>query len=192
MNWVDLAVLAVLCFSALLGVLRGLVREVLGLGAWIGAVLAGVYGFSAVQPFFRRQIANPDIADPVAFGVLFLATLIVLSLAARAVGMAVRGSALGGLDRTLGLLFGLARGALLLVVAYIVGGMVVPMENWPPVVQQARALPAVYRAAAWAAGQMPPGYRPRTYPPPSGGISAAALLHATPQGRVIGPPHPGR
>lgn len=192
MNWVDLVVLAVLFLSALLGLLRGFVREVLGLGAWIGAVLAGVYGFPAVQPFFRRQIANPDIADPVAFGVLFLGALIVLSLVARAVGMAVRVSALGGLDRTLGLVFGLARGALLFVVAYIVGGLVVPMDNWPTPVQRARALPIVYRASAWAAGQLPPGYRPRTYPPPSGGVSAAALLHANPQGRVFGPPHVGR
>jgi membrane protein required for colicin V production len=188
MNWVDLVILAIVAFSGLLGLMRGLVREVLGLGAWIGAVVAAVYGFSAAQPIARRYIEDPNIADPVAFGAVFVVVLILLSIVARIVGGVVRGSVLGGLDRTLGLVFGLVRGAVLLFVAYILGGMVVPANSWPPALQQARSLPVVFDGAAWVAGQLPPQYQPRVYPPPAGGSPAAeALLRALPQGRIFGP-----
>ncbi|HTW27262.1 MAG TPA: CvpA family protein [Acetobacteraceae bacterium] len=188
MNWVDLLVLALLAFSALLGLMRGLVREVLGIGAWVGAILAGVLGFHLAQPFFRRMIANPDIADPVAFGAIFLVTLIILSIVARTIGMAVRRSALGGLDRTLGLVFGFARGAVLLVAAYILGGMVLSVESWPPPVLHARTLPAIYQGARWTTRQLPAQYRPHVSAPPGPDrLSAEALLHATPSGRSLDP-----
>ena len=50
MTWVDLVVLAVLAVSALLAFLRGLVREVLGLAAWVGAIFAGVWALPRVRP----------------------------------------------------------------------------------------------------------------------------------------------
>ena len=85
MNWVDLAVLAVVALSGLLAFMRGLVREVLGVGAWIAAALvASPYGvFPYVQPWVRQQFAEPSVADAIAFGAVFLAVLIVLWLIAR-------------------------------------------------------------------------------------------------------------
>lgn len=192
MNWMDVVVLGVLGISALLGLARGLVREVLGIGAWAGAAAAAVYGFGAAQPVARHFIRNPEIADPVAFGAVFLVVLIVLALLARAVGMVVRFSMLGGLDRTLGLGFGLLRGAALLVAAYIIGAMLIPVELWPPPVLQARSLPFIYEGARWAVNQLPPGYQPRVAPPPQAPAPTARdLLHANPTGRALGPP-PGR
>src|SRR5579875_4043466 len=103
MNWVDLAVLAVLVLSALAGLVRGLVREVLGVGAWVLALLAASpWGFfPAVVPLVRQRIADPEIADGVAFLVVFVPALIVLWVAARIVSGYVQRSAVGGLDRTL-------------------------------------------------------------------------------------------
>lgn len=188
MNWVDLAVLALLAFSALLGLMRGLVREVLGLAAWAGAIAGAVYGFSTVRPWVRSMIPETDIADPVAFAALFLVALVGLSIIARAVGGLVRGSVLGGLDRTLGLVFGLARGSLLVIIAYIGMGLVLPSDHWPPPIQQARALPVAYQGAQWAAAQMPPAYRPKVAVPPAEmPPSEAALLRANPAGRATGP-----
>lgn len=187
MNWVDVIVLVVLALSGLAGFVRGLVRETLGLGAWIGAAIAAVAAFSWSQPLARRLIGNPDFADPAAFGGVFLLVLIVLNLFARFVSGAVRTSALGGLDRSLGLLFGIARGAAVAVAAYIVGGLATPPETWPPVVLEARVLPATYRGAVWAANLLPPDYRPAVAPPPAGRqATAEALLHAAPQGRAVG------
>ena len=120
---------------------------------------------------------------------VFIAALIVLLLICHAVGRTVRRSVLGGLDRTLGLLFGLARGAALVVLAYMLVGMVIPVERWPQPVLQARAMPLAYDGAAWTAHWLPADYRPRVYPPPAGRpTTEEALLRATPQGRAVGKP----
>lgn len=189
MNWVDLAVLGVIAVSALLGFLRGLVREVLGLAAWVAAaVAASPYGvFPYVQPFARQYIADPGIADAVAFGGVFLLALILLSFVVRMVSNAVRGSMLGGLDRTLGLAFGAARGGALLAVAFILAGIVIDVAQWPAPVLDARALPLVHRGAEWLVAQLPPGYRPAVAKPPARRTATAAdLMRAAPAGRALG------
>ncbi len=189
MNWVDLVVLALMLVSGLLGAVRGLVREVLGVAAWVAAVVvASPYGlFPYVAPWVRRQISDPGIADAVAFGGVFLVALIILWLVARTVSGAVRGSALGGLDRSMGLLFGLGRGAALLVVAYILLGIGLAIEQWPAPVLEARSLPIIHRGAEWLALQLPPNYRPAVAQPPLGrSTTAAGLLRANPVGRALG------
>ena len=113
-----------------------------------------------VQPRFREWIANPDLADPAAFASMFLVALIVLSIVANIVGGVVRESLLGGIDRTLGVVFGLVRGAALVVFAYIIAGMVVETDRWPDPVLQASSLPFAYQGAVWATGLLPEGYRP--------------------------------
>ncbi len=189
MNWVDVVVLAVVVLSGLLAFMRGLVREVLGVGAWfLAALAASPYGaFPHVQPWMREQFADPSVADAVAFGAVFLMVLIVLWLVARTISNAVRGSALGGLDRTLGLVFGLARGAVLLAAAYILAGLAIVVDQWPQPVLEARSLPTIHRGAEWLAAQLPPPYRPAVAaPPPGRPTSAASLLHANPVGRATG------
>lgn len=192
MNWVDLIVLAVIAVSALLGLARGLVREVLGLAAWLCAGWAAYEIFPRVQPLARHYIANPEFADPVAYIAAFVVFLILFSLLANLVGRLVRFSALGGLDRTLGLVFGIGRGAVLVVAAYILGGLLVPAANWPAKVQEARSLPLLYQGAVWAVAQLPPQYRPTvTAPPEARQATASELLHANPAGRALGPPTTG-
>jgi membrane protein required for colicin V production len=191
MNWVDIAVLTVVAFSALLGFMRGMVREVLGLAAWIGAGFAATWFFPQFQGVSRRLIENQDIADPVTFGVIFLVVLIVFSLVARAVGGAVRGSVLGGLDRTLGLVYGLARGAALMIAAYLIAGVVLPVDRWPDQVLEARTLPLIYNWAGWVSQRLPADYRPALpVPPTDRPTSSADLLHAAPLGRALGVPPP--
>ncbi len=184
MNWVDVAILVIVAFSAMIGLFRGMVREVLGLAAWIAAAVAASWFFGDMQGFARRYIANENIADPVAFGVPFLVILIVFSLLARVVGSLVRKSVLGGLDRSLGLLYGLARGVALVVAAYLIGG--VAMDHWPDAVLEARTLPSIYLGAAWVAAKLPDSYRPVVVVPPAGRSTRSAdLLHASPSGRAL-------
>ena len=189
MNWVDVAVLAVLALSALLALARGLVREVLGVGAWLGAALiASPYGvFPLVQPWMRGQFSDPATADIVAFGGVFLVALIVLWLVAGALSGFVQRSALGGLDRTLGLVFGLARGVVILGAVYVLAGIALPPEQWPPPVAQARAMPLLSQTAAWIANFIPAQYRPAVMPPPAAPRAASAdLLQSQPAGRALG------
>ncbi len=186
MTWVDLAVLAVLAVSALLAFLRGLVREVLGLAAWVGAIFAGVWALPRVRPRFQDWLGVSPWIDPIAFGAVFIVSLIVLMLISRWISALVRASPIGGLDRTLGLVFGLARGAALCILAYIGAGLVVHVDRWPEPVLKAESMWPVYRGASWVVQQLPAEYRPRLYAPPAGHeTTASALLQATPQGRAL-------
>ncbi|MSP03902.1 MAG: CvpA family protein [Acetobacteraceae bacterium] len=193
MNAVDYALLAVLAVSGLLAFLRGLVREILGIAAWIGAAVISLWAAPFVRPYTKtylgQYLTDPTLQDYAAFGAVFIVAVIVLLMISHWVGALVRQSPLGGVDRSLGLLFGLARGAALAVVAYIAASWLVPMDRWPEMVLQARSLPLTYQGAAWVAGQLPQPYRPMLYVPPKGKDAIAAdLLYATPAGRATGAP----
>lgn len=188
MTWVDLAVFGFLLISGLLAFVRGFVREVLGIAAWTGAVAIAFFSLPSMRGVVRDWIPQPEWVDPASFIVVFIISLIILTLIARTIGGFVRRSALGGVDRTLGLLFGLARGAAVIIVAYMIGQMVYPIERWPDVVLDARTLSPTYEAARWVRDQVPEQYRPHTLapPPPGRRTTAEALLRATPQGRATG------
>ena len=191
MNWVDLSVIAIVAISAILGLSRGFVREMLGVGAWLLAAY-GAYRFGPqLVPMANRAIGNPDIAGVAAYAGVFLILVIVCSLAANLIGRIVRLSALGGLDRTLGLVFGIARGVAVMVVAYILGGALLP-HPWPPQVAEARTVPLLHNAAAWATGLLPEEYRPNVPAPPDDKPTTSAdFMHAKPEGYALGP-HPVR
>ncbi len=189
MTWVDGAVLALLLISAVLAFLRGFVREVLGVGAWLGAVVLAIWAAPRIKPHVDVWLrSHPAVAEPAAYAGVFLVTLVLLLLLCRWIGRLVQASALGGLDRTLGLLFGLARGASLIVLAYILAGFVSPVAEWPAPVLHARSLPLAFEGASWVAARLPADFRPRVYAPPQGRqATPAALLRAAPQGRALGP-----
>ena len=187
MNWIDLLVVAIVAVSALLAFLRGFVREALGIGAWIGAALVAWWAFPYSQSRAREMISGyPELADLAAFAAVFVVALILLSIVAGMVGGLVRTSILSGIDRTLGIVFGLVRGAAIVVAAYIALSIVVPPDHWPPPLLQARSLPYAYEGAAWAASQVPEAYRPAIKPPPAGAETRAEdLFQSRPSGRAL-------
>jgi len=161
MTWVDGVVLAVLLISAGLAYFRGMVREVLGIGAWIGAVVLAILALPATDPFVARYVQPDWLATGLAIGAVFLVVLVILKILIHWIAGKVQRSALGGVDRALGLVFGLARGAFIVVLAYIVGTLAMPAsERWPEEVQQARSLPLAADAARWMVEQLPPNFRP--------------------------------
>lgn len=155
-NGLDLAVGALLLVSAGFAYFRGFVHEVLSITGWIGAAAASVYGFPYAKPHFRQMIANPLFADIAAGAVLFLVALVILSLIARALSHRVKTSALGALDRALGFLFGLARGALIAVLAFIVYLLAVPPKERPEWVMKARTTPLMGVGAHYLVSALPP------------------------------------
>jgi membrane protein required for colicin V production len=188
MTWVDLAIFGFLLISGLLAFVRGLVREVLGIAAWAGSLAIAFFALPTMRGFVRNWIPQPEWIDPASFIVVFIVSLIILTLIARGIGGFVRRSALGGVDRTLGLVFGLVRGAAVVIVAYIIGQMVFPIERWPDAVLDARTLTPTYEAARWVRDQLPELYRPHPIEPPPAGrpATAEAFLRANPQGRATG------
>ena len=188
-NWVDTAVLAVVAISAIVAFTRGFVREVLGIAAWVGAFFFASATVGYVRDTVRGWIGNPDIADPAAYAGMFLVGLVVLSIVVGMVGSAVRTSFLGGVDRTLGVVFGIVRGAVLVAALYVASGWVVTTDRWPPAVEESRSVPYAYALASWITQFLPPDYRPSIPVPPAGrATTAAELLHVTPQGYATGKP----
>ena len=117
MPWFDIAVLAVLAVSGLLALVRGFVREVLSIASWVGAAAAALFLYPELAPHLEGLfgvIEPGPVANIAAGGVIFLVSLIVFSLLAGLIADRVQDSALGPIDRTLGLVFGLVRGAALL------------------------------------------------------------------------------
>jgi membrane protein required for colicin V production len=185
-NWVDAIAFAVLFVSAVLGLMRGFVAEVMGIGAWVGAAVIALWGGPELEPRMLDWTGNADLAGPLAYAAVFVGALVLLSVLSGLVGGVVRGSVLGGIDRTLGLVFGLARGGALVVIAYIAAGLLVMPERWPEPVLQARVLPYAYAGAAWLAGTIPPHYRPMVPEPPTGREARAVdLLHVPAQGHAM-------
>jgi len=189
LNWVDAAVVGVVAISALAGFARGFIREVFGIGAWIGAILLAFFFADALRPTTQHWIQDPEIAQAAAYAIIFFPALIVLSILTSAVGNIVRRSMLGGLDRTMGLVFGLARAAVLVSAAYIVWGWLQPPSTWPEPVREARATPYAYALTLWLVHFLPDGYRPGVASPPlPRATSLTDLLQPKPSGRATARP----
>ena len=118
-NAVDGVFLAIIALSTLIGLMRGVTREVMGIGGWVGAILAVVYGLPILRPIGREYIKNPMIADAaVAIGI-FVITLSVLIILSRLISDRIKVSILGGLDKSFGLLFGMFRGAFVVCIIFM-------------------------------------------------------------------------
>lgn len=180
MTWVDGAVLLIIVLSALFSMVRGFVREVLGVGAWAGAAYAAVRLYPLVQPYVNSVLPAKNFVVYVSMGVVFLVVLILLSLLSALIGGMVRDSPLSGLDRSLGLVFGAARGAFIVCLAYIALSVGVDETQWPAPVVNARFLPAVYQGAVVLAGLLPKTYQPKVDPLPGAAPPSAAKLMQQP------------
>lgn len=146
-NPIDILVAVVLLLSAILAFSRGAVREILGVGAWIGAAFATIFGFPHLRPFARQVIESQLIADAVAALVIFIIALIILVVASQIIATRVQGSRLGPLDRTLGFIFGLARGVALICLAYMLFVWAMAEEDRPAWIAKAKTMPYIVKGA---------------------------------------------
>lgn len=144
----DVGIIGILLISALWAFLRGFVREVLGVAAWVGAAFVTLYGFVYVRPYARQLIAIQFLADAVAGVILFVVSLILFSVISHAISSQVRDSALSAIDRSLGFVFGLLRGAVIVCIAYLLLKWAVPFQDRPSWIMSARSLPAIEQGVA--------------------------------------------
>lgn len=136
----DLIVIAVTLFSALLAMVRGFSREVLAVGSWAAAALAAFMFYKSLVPLVQPYIASETVATIAAAGIIFVIVLIVVSLITMKMADFIIDSRVGALDRALGFVFGAARGILLLVVAMLFFNWLVA-ENQPDWVAGAKSKP---------------------------------------------------
>jgi membrane protein required for colicin V production len=146
-NALDLAVLAVIALSAIFAFARGFVRETLSIVAWVGAALATLYGFNQVYTVVIRFVTTPLLADLVAGAGLFVISLIGLTILTGYLARFVHSTALSPIDRTLGLIFGLARGAVLVSLAYLLLDVSLPQNDRPGWIKLAKSEPFLAQGA---------------------------------------------
>ena len=152
---VDLTIIFILLISGALAFFRGAVREVLAIAGWAAAAAAAYYGFDYVKPFIAPYIGVPLLTDAVTSGGIFVAAMVVLSLISGAISRRIKTSRLESLDRSLGFLFGLARGVLVVCLAFLLMVVFVPPDDQPQSVLEARALPLVEIGAVWLVEAVP-------------------------------------
>ena len=161
MNLLDIIVIAAILFSGLFAFARGFVKEALAVAAWIGAGFAALYGMPFAVPIAERFLPTGIIADAAAAGAIFLVAVIVLSFASSVVAARVKASSLSAIDRTLGLIFGLVRGAVLVCLGYLALSWALPpgRDQQPSWITEARTLPLLASGADRLRALVPAAYR---------------------------------
>jgi membrane protein required for colicin V production len=151
----DIGIAVLVLISAVLAYVRGLVHEVLSVAGWIGAIFATFYGFPFLHPYARQLITIDIVADFGAGIVIFVLSLVILSLMTRRISKKVKESPLNAVDRSLGFLFGLLRGALIVCIAYIGLGMFYPQDDRPQWISEARSMELIEPGAALLVALIP-------------------------------------
>ncbi len=123
MTWLDYGVLGVVVASLIWGAWRGLVREIISILGWIIAFLAANLFAGPLGETMPESIPSPELRVLVAFLVVFVGALAVAALLGLVLSKFVHAMGLGGLDRTLGSLFGIARGALIVIAFALLAGL---------------------------------------------------------------------
>jgi membrane protein required for colicin V production len=147
MNPLDLAVIGIVALSAIFAFARGFVREALSIIAWVGAGAITLYGFNWVYAQIEPRL-HDRLLSQVATGFgLFVTSLILLTILTGLVLRTVRATGLSPIDRTLGFIFGLARGAFLVCLAYLLLVVSVQPNDWPVWIREAKSEPYLHEGA---------------------------------------------
>jgi membrane protein required for colicin V production len=123
MTWLDIAVVGVLAVSVAWGIWRGFIREVISLAGWVLAFLAANAVAGPLGDALPTSISSPEVRVLAAFLIVFIFTLSLATLAGMLFSKLLKAAGLGGLDRTLGGMFGLARGVVILLALTVAAGL---------------------------------------------------------------------
>lgn len=151
----DIIVLAVMLLSGLLAMIRGFMREILSIAAWATAAIATLYAFPRLLPQAKAYFQNDTIAAIAVIAGVFIGTLVVATIITSKISDMVLDSRIGALDRTLGFLFGLGRGLLIVVVAFLFFAWLVPDKQQPDWVRSAKSLSVLQSTGNWLMSMLP-------------------------------------
>lgn len=162
MNWTDYIIIAILAISVMIGLWRGLISELLALVIWIAAFwVAWTFG-PVLAAHFGHLIELPSARIIVAYGLCFVAVLILGALLRFVISRLVESTGLSGTDRLLGMVFGFFRGVLLVtLLVFLVGFTAFTRDPWW---QQSVLLPQFQHVAAWLEQRVPADIREHIHP----------------------------
>jgi len=131
MIWIDFVILGIVALSAVISLFRGFVKEAISLATWIVAFWVSLGYASAFSQILPAALEDGTLRIGIAFAVLFIITLIVGGVINVLAGQMVKRTGLSGTDRSLGVVFGLARGLLLVAVLVLLAALTaMPQEPW--------------------------------------------------------------
>lgn len=151
----DIIVLAVMLLSGLLAMIRGFMREILSIAAWGTAALTTLYAYSKLLPTAKTYFSSDTVATIAVIAGVFIGTLIIVSIVTVRISDMILDSRIGALDRTLGFLFGLARGLLIIVVAFQFFIWLVPDKSQPDWVSGAKSRVVLQATGDWLKSLLP-------------------------------------
>jgi membrane protein required for colicin V production len=151
----DLILLVVMLISALLAMVRGFMREVLSIASWAAAAILTLYAYPRLKPIVLQYFSNDIVASAICVGGVFLGTLLIVSVITIKISDTVLDSRVGALDRTLGFLFGLARGLVIVVVAFLFFAWLVPDRSQPEWVKNAKSRVVLQGTGQWLMSMLP-------------------------------------
>jgi membrane protein required for colicin V production len=155
MLWIDYVIIGIIALSAIISVVRGFVKEVLSLAAWVLAFWVALTFSPQLSVLLSDYIATPSVSLFAAFAALFIVTLILSALVNHLIAAIVEKTGLSGTDRMLGVIFGLLRGAAIVTLLVLLAAATpMPNDDWW---QDSVLIEHFEKLAIWARQFLPVG-----------------------------------
>ena len=162
LNLVDYAVVIVLVVSALFSTLRGMTREFLGILGWVISVFVAKLSAPALEPVIADIINIEGLSAALSWALPFAITVVVWFVIASLMSPGLKRAGLGSLDRWLGVVFGLARGYVIVLIAYMTAVVALDGESkLPNIVTEAYSTPYMRQSVHSLSGVIPEDMRDR-------------------------------
>ncbi|NNG12794.1 MAG: CvpA family protein [Halobacteria archaeon] len=131
MAWIDVVIIALIVLSAVLSLFRGFVKEALALASWLVAFWVAMVFHEDLAVVLSQWLAEPSVQKIAAFSILFISVLLLGALINYLAVKLVAKTGLTGTDRMLGVIFGVARGAIIVAVLVLLAGLTaLPQDSW--------------------------------------------------------------
>ena len=131
MSWLDIVIIGIILLSALISVIRGFVKEFISLVTWVMAGIIAFRYFAPLGGLLEPYISAPTLRNVTAFAVLFVSTLVIGAIINFIMSQLVDRTGLGGTDKALGVIFGAARGVLIVTMIVLLASLTpMPEAAW--------------------------------------------------------------
>jgi len=153
MSWLDLVILGVIALSALISLIRGFVKESISLISWVVAGIVAFRYFSPMADLLEPFVSAPTIRGIAGFAILFISTLIIGAIINFVMSQLVSKTGLSGTDKALGIVFGGARGVLIVTMIVLLASLTpMPEAQWW---QESATVGFFQQLAEWVKGIIP-------------------------------------